>query len=223
MIPAFRARTLHTPATLAASLAVLAGVWQAFAGAVQLELRPAMAGDFQSSAGGEVCQPEPGGIVIVGQIDSPDFSAASPSQLTLETVTGERLPLVLDARSFVSQFGRLVACRFASRVPPGLAGAATNGLFLVLRWGEGITVSNRVVAGFSLDATAAGTCWLATCAPTSETTVGTAVPNRELRIAVQAVGGADRQKYWQLAPLAVLLMLLMLRRSGAGDQGKTGG
>ena len=185
-------------------------VWAAASGSVSLQLLPAESELFRSPAGGYPCQPATGEVAIVGRFNDPEFTAASIENVSLETASGEPLPLLVDGSSVLKEFGRVISFRLCALIPARLCVGNTTPA-LVLKWGDAVAGTNRVVAGFQLDPTRAdayrGFVWSPSRpAPGSD---GESV--KEMTITLTAEHGAERHKYWHLAPLAVLLLLLAVR------------
>ena len=137
--------------------------------------------------------------------------------MSLTTASGEAIPLLIDERSVLKEFGRIISFRLCAVIPARLLGSGKEPE-LVLRWGSDVSGRNQLVAGFRLDPERAesyrGFIWKdASAGPGDDGEAAT-----ELTITLTARRGAELHKYWYLIPLAVLFLLLSVRRILSGAQ-----
>ena len=92
----------------------------AAAESVALQLLPAEPALFESADRGHPCEPGQGEIAIVGLFNDPRFAAASVENVSLTTASGDAIPLLIDARSLLKEFGRIISIRLCAVIPARL-------------------------------------------------------------------------------------------------------
>lgn len=184
---------------------------------VTLQLLPAERALFESADHGYPCEPGRDEIAIVGLFNCPRFAAAEVGNVSLTTASGEAIPLLIDERSVLREFGRIISFRLCAVIPARLL-ENDKAPELILKWGDDVSGRNQLVAGFRLDPERAesyrGFVWKdAGPRPGDD-----GEPTKELTITLTAKRGAELHKYWYLIPLAVLFLLLSVRRILSGAQ-----
>lgn len=209
------------PATkrFASALAVLATVLflssAAFAGEVLLEPLAAesalpAADQLPPAEGGAelTLAPEPGTRIVLGNFTQADFAVERPDQIQLADSAGNQIPLFLDASGTGREFDKIVAVRLAFRIPAETAPGAA----FTLRWGDGIQGQVRELRNLALAPETAGNWagfrWRA---------ADGAKPAGDLSVAsVEIVADSNANYYslWYLLPMALLFILLTVRKMG---------
>jgi len=147
-------------------------------------------------------------FVVVGRFGPPGFAVAAPEELTLTTGSGRTVPLTIESATLVREFDRLiVSARLAFELDAETL--AASGGALSLAWGPEVRAPNALVERLAL-VTQPETSWLTFIAESpraGEETVAS--------IVVIADSSAGWQFLWYLLPMALIVLLLVIRKAAA--------
>ena len=149
---------------------------------------------------------EPGTRIVLGNFTQADFAVERPDQLRLDDSAGKPIPLIVDASGTAREFAKIVAVRLAFRIPADSAPGTT----FTLRWGDDVKGQVRELRNLALAPEAAGN-W----AGFRWRTADGAKPAGDLSVAsVEIVADSNANYYslWYLLPMALLFMLLTVRK-----------
>ena len=176
---------------------------------VQFEIVPAEEALFlEPASGAEVMAPTQGQCVAVGRFDR--LSARDISQITLLAPDGRQFPLIIESASIFNEFGKIAALRFCFRLSEAEARPG-RGAF-ILQWGPEVKADNRQVDRFAFDP--ARRELYRSLRPKSAAGAGSNVATIE----VIADSTAEYHFLWYLLPMALILVLLTVRKMRARDQ-----
>ena len=150
--------------------------------------------------------PEPGTRIVLGNFTQADFAVERPDQIQLADSAGKAIPLFLDASGTGREFAKIVAVRLAFRIPADTVPGAT----FTLRWGDGVKGQVRELRNLALAPATAGNWsgfrWRA---------ADGAKPSGDLSVAsieIVADSNANYYSLWYLLPMALLFILLTVRK-----------
>jgi len=176
-------------------------------------LMPASPGLFETYAAGARVKPPPGCLLLVGKMDSPSFSIDEINQLTAILPSGKIVPLHIDERRVLREFGKIISMEFY------LAASETefseSNSLVILRWGSNIAADNVLVRDFSLEPAQIGQCRVLG-QPTQGASSEEEGNAASASIQVIADKRASYIPLWHLLPMALIFVLL----SVAGFQKK---
>lgn len=174
--------------------------------------RPADPSWFDAPATSPAVAP-PDGLVVVGAcFNDSRFAVDSLNQITLKAPPGWQIPLTIDRSSVVTEFNRIVSLRFYFMISQTDAADAPGAY--TLRWGPDVVATNTVVPGFVFDRSAAAACrelsWQAKPSESAESSLAS--------IEVIADSHARYYSLWYLLPMALIFLLLTLRKIKSDDR-----
>lgn len=148
---------------------------------------------------------------MLGSFDHPDFAIENVSQITVTGPDGRQLPLTIESQSTFLEFDRIVALRFCFVIDEAAA-SSPKGDFKV-SWGPDVRAENVKVDRFSLDASLAARYREFRWARADRDGAGrtTSVASVE----VIADSSAQYHFLWYLLPIAVVFVLLTIRKTRA--------
>ena len=138
------------------------------------------------------------------------FGVGDISQITLLAPDGRPLPLLIESASIFNEFGKIAALRFCCRLSEAESRPG-QGTF-VLRWGPDVRAGNSQVDRFAFDP--ARKDLYRSLRPRSAAGAGSSVATIE----VIADSTAEYHFLWYLLPMALILVLLTVRKMQARDQ-----
>jgi len=191
-------------ALCAIALSVLSLVGEMATAKVRIEILPAPDDLFEQSDGAEVIRPAEGEILVIGWIEHPDFAIAEVGQMAVEAPDGRRLPMLVES-DLLYEFDRIVRARVAFAVPADTV--LSSGSFFV-EWGPGVTSENRKVGRMALDPS------MRDRYRTFRVVRSETAPEVPLSSSIEVVAESHADYYflWYLLPMAVIFIVLTVRR-----------
>ena len=180
------------------------------AGEARFAPSPASPALFENNSGRPLVAPPPEGcLVMVGKMESPDFSIAHLNQLKAVLPSGKIIPLQVDDRRTLREFGKIVSLDFYIIAPE--SEFSGTGSELVMQWGPDITADNHHLAGFSFDPAQANRCRMLCPLPVTASGGGEAAV-ATTGIQVIADNKARYIPFWYLLPMALIFVLISIRK-----------
>jgi len=191
-------------------LLLLAVTSSARAGEVRFSLTPATPELFDTYSGNARTPPPPAGcLVMVGRMDAPDFSIDHINQLTAVLPSGKIIPLQIDEKRTLREFGKIISLDFYITAPE--SEFSGTGSEVVLRWVPNISADNHRLADFSFDPAQADRFRILSPLP------GGTMGEREEAFATAAIQVIADNKagyipLWYLLPMGLIFLLLGIQK-----------
>jgi len=205
-------RGLRTGALLLLSLAACGAVAPC-SESVKLKLVPAREELFREEMEAPNAAPGEDQVLVFGRFDDARFRVANTGQITVIAPDGRQVPLTIEKTSVFFEFDRVVSLRFffAADRKDIEAGAGS----FEIRWGPDVKTGNRQVERIALDPGRRDDCrefrWFrpkkTADDPDSQVTTVTVI----------ADSYADYYFMWYLVPMALIFVLLTIRKIRARD------
>jgi len=174
------------------------------AGESAFSLTPAPPEVFETYREGAPAPLPPKGVTVLGRLDSPSFSIGDISQVAARLPSGKTVPLMVDERRILREFGKIVSLDFWFALPD-VSGASEP---VVLRWGTDISAGNKLVPGISCDVSQSARYRI--LSPISSS------PDAEASASVGVIADTKASfiPLWYLLPMVLVFALLTLRKLG---------
>lgn len=151
-------------------------------------------------------------IAVIGQFNDAAFKISSIDELTVLTADNKVVPLTVDRSAVLREWGNIVSVRFAFTVPKKAARNEDTGY--VIRWGKDVEGRNTIVDGLALDPSHSADyrefAWEA----------GRDQRGDDISVAkIRVIADSNAEKYdlWYLLPMALIMILLTIRKFCAND------
>lgn len=192
-------------------LAVAALSWpaqgHAGAGAAGLEITPRPA--LESLPGGPAVEPGPGEVIVFGLFEHPGFEVENPLDFRLESPAGRPLRALVEEESVFREFGMVVGFRLAFTVSES---QATEGAIFTLEWGGEARGEHELVSRLSIDPGLQSRSRGFQVAPAVADREGSRdMPGASIQVVADST--ADYHFAWYLLPVAVLFIILSIRKA----------
>jgi len=187
-------------------VAAFVAVQTAAAESTYLELLPVPETFLEPVEGAEILRPGDGEVLVVGWIEHPDFAVSDVNNIAVRSPDGRALPLWVE-EDLLYEFDRIVRARIAFPVPEELLRSPDA---LTLEWGAETVSENRKVAGIALDPSMRDR--YRTFRIVRSETASEATADMSSTIEVIADSQADYYFLWYLLPMAVIFVILSIRR-----------
>ncbi|MDZ7816458.1 MAG: hypothetical protein U5N86_10815 [Planctomycetota bacterium] len=168
------------------------------------------AGHFEAENTSEELVPPEGKVGVLCTFNDSSFAVASVDDFAVFSPEGERIPLVIDESNVLEEFGDIYSIRFVFFINRS---AIDSALPHTVKWGEGIEGENTLLGEFSLAQDVMKMyrecTWVAGVAEGADSSVAT--------IEVIVDESADYYSLWYLLPMALLFIVLTIRKLKASD------
>ncbi len=151
--------------------------------------------------------PVPSGMTrFIGNLADPSFSIPSINNITVKDSSGKILPLRIEESSLVEEFGGIVSLWLSFDVPDEQFSKDNS---LTIEWGKDVESTNTKVKNIKLDPASAKSYRTFTWRK-KDTSASFA------RIEVIADSNADYYFLWYLLPMAIIFIVLTVRKLSIG-------
>ena len=172
---------------------------------VDLRLLPVREDYLAADSAQATARPGPGEVLVLGRFDDPALAIESIKQIAVVGPDGRRVPLHVVEDSVYVEFDQIVSLRFYF-----LIGETETAETFALEWGADVEADNVKVARVLLDPAMADRCREFTWAAR-----GAAAPGETTSVAsidVIADSSAEYHFLWYLLPMALIFLLLTIRK-----------
>ena len=175
-----------------------------------LVFEQARAEHFDAQSTSEELVPPDDKIGVLCTFNDSSFAIASLDELCVYSPEGDPIPILIDESNVFEEFGDIYSVRFVFFIEPESVDSA---LPHTIKWGEGIEGDNETLDVFALadDVTERyrECTWVPGIAEGADSSVAT--------IEVIVDESADYYSLWYLLPMALLFVLLTIRKLKASD------
>lgn len=152
-------------------------------------------------------EPLPAGhLRFIGSFSEQSFSIPSLNNITVKNSVGSQLPLKIEETSLIEEFGSTVSLWISFDVPTG---DFSQDKPLTIEWGKDVSASNSTVKSMKVDIAAS----------TSYRTFTWRKKNDKSSFAtIEVIADSSANYYflWYLLPIAVILVMLTVRKTVYG-------